>query len=170
MSSFDNFDLNFSLESTQSSLEKEFLIAEEHCKTIEWKCKASKAKVTEMKAQFNKLLGDKRVFLTEILTPVMNSHMVNVKELKGVRKARDSAKTAMVGVLQFSMSEVRQSSFQGSTSRATVKLTLVKMMGDSKSVGSLKGKVSIISYVIFSIKVDLLGSQRWLSQRNWQRV
>jgi hypothetical protein len=41
----------------------------------------------------------KRLFLTEILTPVMNSHMANVDELKGVRKARDSAKTAMVGVL-----------------------------------------------------------------------
>jgi hypothetical protein len=63
MSSFDNFDLDFLLESTQSSLEKEFLVVEEHCKMIEWKCEASKAKVMEVKGRFDKLLGDeKRVF------------------------------------------------------------------------------------------------------------
>jgi hypothetical protein len=110
------------------------------------------------------LLGDeKSVFLTEILTPVLNSHMANVEELKGVRKARDSARTAMVGVLRFSMSESLTVEFQGLTSRAMAKPTLVKMTGDLKSVGSLKGKVSIISYVIFSIKVDLSGSRRQLS-------
>jgi hypothetical protein len=149
MSSCDNFNLDFSLESTQSSLEKEFLVAEEHCKTIEWKCEASKAKAMEVKGRFNKLLGDeKRVFLAEVLTPVMNSHMVNVKELKGARNTRDSAKTAMVSVLQFSMSESSTVEFQGSTSRVMAKPTLVKTTGDSKSVGSPKGKVSIILYVI----------------------
>jgi hypothetical protein len=97
MSSFENFDLDFSLESAQSSLEKEFLAAEEHCKMIEWKCKASKAKVTEVKVQFNKLLGnEKRVFLTETLTLEMNIHMVNVEELKEARKARDSLKIVIV--------------------------------------------------------------------------
>jgi hypothetical protein len=151
MSSFDNFDLDFSLESTQSSFEKEFLVAEEHCKTIEQKCEASKAKVTKVKTWFDKLLGDeKRVFFAEVLTPVMNSHMVNVEELKGVRKARDSAKTAMVGVLRFSMSKSLMVELQGSMSRAMVKLTLVKTTGDLKSMGLLKGKVSIISYVILS--------------------
>jgi hypothetical protein len=58
MSSFENFDLDFSLESAQSSLEKEFLVAEEHCKMIEQKCKASKVKATEVKAWFNKLQGN----------------------------------------------------------------------------------------------------------------
>jgi hypothetical protein len=107
MSSFENFDLDFSLESTQSSLEKEFLVAEEHCKVIERKCKASKAKATEAKAteakateakaRFDKLPGSaKREFLTESLTPVLNSHMANIEELKEARKARDSLKIAMV--------------------------------------------------------------------------
>jgi hypothetical protein len=114
MSSFDNFDLDFLLESTQSSLEKEFLVAEEHCKTIEQKCEASKVKVTEVKGRFDKLLGDeKRVFLAEVLTPVMNNHMVNVEELKGARKARDSAKTAMVCVFRFSMSKRFDSRISG---------------------------------------------------------
>jgi hypothetical protein len=64
-SSFNNFDLDFSLESTQSSLEREFLVVEEHCKVIKQKCKASKAKVMEVKAQFDKLLGNKeRAFLS----------------------------------------------------------------------------------------------------------
>jgi hypothetical protein len=97
MSSFENFDLDFSLESAQSSLEKEFLVAEEHCKMIEWKCEASKVKAMEVKAQFDKLQGNaKREFLVESLTPVMNSHMVNIEELKEVRKARDSLKVAIV--------------------------------------------------------------------------
>jgi hypothetical protein len=50
MSLFDNFDLDFLLESTQSSLKKVFLMVEEHCKTIEWKCEVSKAKAMEVKA------------------------------------------------------------------------------------------------------------------------
>jgi hypothetical protein len=86
MSSFENFNLDFSLESTQSSLEKEFLVAEEHFKVIERKCEVSKAKVTEAKARFNKLLdNEKRAFLAEMLTLVMNSHMANIEELKETR-------------------------------------------------------------------------------------
>jgi hypothetical protein len=82
MSSFENFNLNFSLESAQSSLEKGFLVVEEHCKMIERKCEASKVKATEAKAWFNKLQGNaKREFLMESLTPVLNSHMANVEEL-----------------------------------------------------------------------------------------
>jgi hypothetical protein len=97
MSSFENFDLDFSLESAQTSLEKEFLVVEEHCKLIERKCKASKAKATEVKARFDKLQGSaKREFLTESLTPVMNSHLANVEELKEARKVRDSLKIAIV--------------------------------------------------------------------------
>jgi hypothetical protein len=97
MSSFENFDLDFSLESTQSSLEKELLAAEEHCKAIERKCEASKAKATEMKAKFDRLPNSaKREFLVESLTPVMNSHLANIEELKEARKARDSLKIAMV--------------------------------------------------------------------------
>jgi hypothetical protein len=97
MSSFENFDLDFSLESAQSSLEKELLVAEEHCKAIERKCEASRAKATEVKIKFNNLPNSaKREFLVESLTPVMNSHLANVKELKEARKARDSLKITMV--------------------------------------------------------------------------
>jgi hypothetical protein len=97
MSSFKNFNLDFSLESAQSSLEKEFLAVEEHCKMIEWKCEASKAKATEAKAWFDKLLGnEKRVFLAEMLTLVMNSHAANVEELKEVRKVRDLLRITIV--------------------------------------------------------------------------
>jgi hypothetical protein len=97
MSSFENFDLDFSLESAQTSLEKEFLMAEEHCKLIKRKCEASKVKAMEVKARFDKLQGSaKREFLAELLTPVLNSHMVNVEELKEARKARDSLKITMV--------------------------------------------------------------------------
>jgi hypothetical protein len=64
---------------------------------IEWKCEASKAKATEAKAQFDKLQGNaKREFLAELLTPVLNSHMANVEELKEARKARDSLKITIV--------------------------------------------------------------------------
>jgi hypothetical protein len=97
MSSFENFDLDFSLESAQSSLEEEFLAVEEHCKMIEWKCESSKVKATEAKAWFDKLQGNaKREFLVESLTPVMNSHIANVEELKEVRKVRDLLKIAIV--------------------------------------------------------------------------
>jgi hypothetical protein len=97
MSSFENFNLDFSLESTQSSLEKEFLAVEEHCKMIERKCEASKVKATEVKARFDKLQGNaKREFLVESLTLVMNSHLANVKELKEARKVRDSLKIAII--------------------------------------------------------------------------
>jgi hypothetical protein len=97
MSLFENFDLDFSLESAQSSLEKELLAAEEHCKAIEWKCEASKAKATEVKTKFNKLPSSaKREFLAESLTPVMNNHMANIEELREARKARDLLKIAMV--------------------------------------------------------------------------
>jgi hypothetical protein len=97
MSSFENFDLDFSLESAQSSLEKELLVAEEHCKAIERKCEASKAKATEMKTKFDRLPNSaKREFLAESLTPVMNSHLANIEELKEARKVRVSLKIAMV--------------------------------------------------------------------------
>jgi hypothetical protein len=97
MSSFENFDLDFSLKSAQSSLEKELLAAEEYCKVIEQKCEASKAKVTEVKTKFDNLPNSaKREFLTESLTPVMNNHLANVEELKEARKARDLLKIAMV--------------------------------------------------------------------------
>jgi hypothetical protein len=113
MSSFKNFDLNFSLESAQSSLEKEFLAAEEHCKMIEWKCEASKVKVTEAKAHFNKLQGNtKREFLVESLTLVMNSHMANIEELKEVRKARDSLKIAIVSFFDVDIGEFDELSFR----------------------------------------------------------
>jgi hypothetical protein len=76
---------------------KKFFVAEEHCKIIKWKCEASKVKVTEVKAWFDKLLGnEKRVFLMETLTLMINSHMVNVEELKEVRKARDLLKIVTV--------------------------------------------------------------------------
>jgi hypothetical protein len=84
-------------QSAQSSLEKEFLMAEEHCKMIEQKCKVSKVKAMEAKARFNKLQGsEKRAFLMELLTLVLNSQMVNVEELKEVRKARDLLRIAIV--------------------------------------------------------------------------
>jgi hypothetical protein len=113
MSSFENFDLNFSLESAQSSLEREFLVAEEHCKMIKRKCEASKVKATEVKARFDKLQGNaKREFLAESLTPVMNSHMANVEELKEVRKARNSLKIAIVSFFDVDIGEFDKLSFR----------------------------------------------------------
>jgi hypothetical protein len=142
MSSFENFNLDFSLESTHSSLEKEFLMVEEHCKMIEWKCNASKAKAMEAKAWFDKLLGNKkRAFLMESLTLAMNSNMANIEELKEARKARDSLKIAMVSFFDIQYQKVRLINFQGLAS---------KTMGGSKLVGSLKGKVSVLFYVILS--------------------
>jgi hypothetical protein len=79
----------------------------------ERKCEASKVKAMEAKAHFDKLQGNaKREFLAESLTPVMNSHMVNVEELKEARKVRDSLKIAIVSFFDIDIGEFNKLSFR----------------------------------------------------------